>query len=78
MADKKTIRSIGIWHLGRYFEDLDEIRSSGRINMFGAASELRRMYPDMTADESRAILSAWMATFDDVPPEDRAAKALEG
>jgi hypothetical protein len=78
MSAPSLIKAIGLRDLGDYFDELDEIRESGIVNMFGAAPELQRRYPGMSRDEARAVLSAWMDTFDGVrPPEDRAGTALE-
>lgn len=55
-----------------YFEYLDDLRHSGRTNMYGARPYLTR---DMGLDEKEArdVLVAWMKTFDpDKTPEERA------
>ena len=45
-----------------YFEFLDDLRESGDINMFGAAGVLVEVF-DITKQEARDILSAWMKQF---------------
>lgn len=60
------------------FEFLDDLRASGVTNMYGAAPYLQRRFGfDIT--EARAMLKAWMNTFDgDTSHEDRAEQALGG
>ena len=45
-----------------YFEFLDDLRETGDINMFGAAGVLVEVF-DITKQEARDILSAWMKQF---------------
>ena len=45
-----------------YFEFLDDLRESGDINMYGAAGVLVGGF-DITKQEAREILSAWMKQF---------------
>ena len=45
-----------------YFEFLDDLRESGDINMYGAAGVLVEVF-DITKQEAREILSAWMKQF---------------
>ena len=45
-----------------YFEFLDDLRESGAINMYGAAGVLVEVF-DITKQEAREILSAWMKQF---------------
>ena len=45
-----------------YFEFLDDLRETGDINMFGAAGVLVEVF-DITKQEAREILSAWMKQF---------------
>jgi hypothetical protein len=47
-----------------YFQYLDMLRESGKINMFGAAPHLAEAY-ELTRQEARAILLEWMQTFDE-------------
>lgn len=59
--------------LERYFKFLDRVRSSGATNMYGAAPYLEDAF-DLSRDEARRILMAWMRTFDGVTSAaDRAA-----
>lgn len=46
-----------------HFVYLDELRSSGATNMFGAGSWLRDAF-GMDRAEASAVLQAWMKTFD--------------
>lgn len=57
-----------------YFEFLDELRSSGTTNMFGAASELAKEHSLQIAD-ARDVLSYWMKTFGNGVLEDRVSEA---
>ena len=43
-------------------EFLDELRESGRTNMFGASPFLMDEF-GLSKQEARAILSEWMASF---------------
>tara|TARA_R110000824_G_scaffold290860_3_gene479324 strand:+ start:90 stop:257 length:168 start_codon:yes stop_codon:yes gene_type:complete len=45
-----------------YFEYLDELRESGRTNMFGAAPYLAGAF-GLDKYEARSILKEWMNTF---------------
>ena len=45
-----------------YFLFLDQVRESGKINMFGAAAVLREVF-NLSKAESREILFEWMDTF---------------
>lgn len=45
-----------------YFLFLDQVRESGKINMFGAASVLQEVF-GLDKAESRQILFEWMDTF---------------
>ena len=48
--------------LEQYFAFLDNVRESGKINMFGAASVLQEVY-GLEKREAREILFQWMDTF---------------
>jgi len=63
--------------LAAAFTFLDNLRESGKINMFGAAPYLADAF-DLERREAIAISAAWMETFDrEASADDRAAKALE-
>lgn len=49
----------------KYFVFLDLLRTSGTVNMFGAASYLQQRFVELANDKSRAreILKAWMDSF---------------
>lgn len=49
---------------------LDELRESGQVNMFGAASYIVDEF-DVTTPQSRETLSYWMQTFNDRHPNGR-------
>lgn len=46
-----------------YYLFLDDLRESGETNMFGAAPYLRREWPELTKNEARDVLKAWMDQF---------------
>lgn len=46
--------------MDKYCRFLDALAASGRVNMFGAASELRDEFPGVSKTESRTILQFWM------------------
>ena len=50
------------YNMEGYFEFLDDLRETGDINMFGAAGVLVEVF-DITKQEARDILSAWMKQF---------------
>ena len=54
-----------------HFNYLDGLRESGVTNMFGAGSYLEK---DMGCDmkTAKAALKAWMETFDNRSPQERA------
>lgn len=45
-----------------YFEFLDELRESGKTNMFGARPYLMDEF-DLNKGEASTVLSEWMRTF---------------
>jgi len=47
-----------------YFEFLNDLRESGKINMFGAAPVLVEVF-GIDKYEAREILSAWMKSFEE-------------
>jgi hypothetical protein len=46
----------------KYLEFLDELRESGRTNMFGAVPFLQSRF-GLSRREATAILAEWMETF---------------
>ena len=46
-----------------YFAFLDELRDSGAVNTVLAASYLVREYPNLRAEEAKAICADWRATY---------------
>lgn len=52
----------------KFYLCLDKLRESGVTNMYGAASYLQSVYPDLTKKEAREILGDWMDTFGDRHP----------
>jgi len=48
----------------KYFGFLNDLRESGIVNMFGAAPFLRKTYPELSKEESKKVLVAWMKSFD--------------
>ncbi len=62
--------------LASYFRYLDQLRKSGRTNMFGAAPYLEEAF-DIDRVHARRALRYWQETFShEKSPEDRAAKAI--
>lgn len=62
--------------ISEYFDYLDQLRSSGETNMYGAGPYLTREF-DLDRRESQAVLRMWVDTFDpDKTAEERAAEAL--
>lgn len=57
-----------------YFEYLDDLRSSGAVNMFGAAPHLAKEY-DLEMTDARSVLRKWQHTFGNGPLEDRVSEA---
>ena len=49
-------------NLEKYFEYLEQLRRSGITNMFGATIYLEQDF-DLTHDEAKRILLAWMRTY---------------
>lgn len=63
-----------IAELAKEFEYLDELRASGRTNMFGASNYLEAER-GLERRDARRVLGLWMESFDpSVSAEDRAAK----
>ena len=46
-----------------YFAFLDELRDSGAVNTVLAASYLVREYPNLRAEEAKAICADWRAAY---------------
>ncbi len=63
MVDPLSLHDFGHLELVEYFDYLDDLRESGRTNMFGAGSYLREEQ-GLGRDEAPLILKAWMDTFD--------------
>jgi hypothetical protein len=77
MTSHKLLHAIGPSDLTGYFEFLDELRESGKTNMFGAARFLADHFTGMSLVEARTVLVAWQDTFSTtLPAEDRADAAL--
>lgn len=57
-----------------YFEYLDDLRDSGKVNMFGAAPYLAEAF-NLEKSEARTFLKRWQDTFSDEPLEDRVSQA---
>lgn len=59
-----------------YFEFLDDLRASGKVNMFAARPYLMEAF-GLDGDLAASVISAWMETFDRVvPAQDRAEQAF--
>jgi hypothetical protein len=52
----------------KYLNYLDDLRSSGRVNMFGAAGPLRETF-GLDAKEAKRIHQYWMKSFHERHPE---------
>jgi hypothetical protein len=44
-------------------EFLNDLRDSGKTNMFGATPYLMEEFPELSKENARAILSEWMASL---------------
>lgn len=42
---------------------LDNIQSTGAVNMFGAGLHLREIFPELSKHEARDVVLYWMDTF---------------
>lgn len=49
---------------------LDDLREEGSVNMFGAGAPLARAFPELSADEARAVHVHWMESFGDRHPRE--------
>lgn len=47
-----------------YFEFLDHLRESGKINMFGSHIVLEQAFPELRPHEAINIVLAWMDSFE--------------
>ena len=49
----------------KYFVYLEQLRQSGRINMFGAVPYLQMKFPELYLDQDKAarILQSWMNRY---------------
>lgn len=76
MDDKPmTATELGEEALSEAFEYLDELRESGRTNMWGSHAFVRDELMWQPA-EAEAAVKYWMNTFSDAPVAERVAKAL--
>ncbi len=72
-----TDRSLNVDEMAGHFAYLDLLRESGTTNMYGATPYLQRDQ-DLSKDEARRVLMAWMRTFNrEDPPSVRAARAAQ-
>ena len=64
--------------LAARFEYLDDLRESGKTNMFGAGPYVKRAFKIEDSEEVKFTVVSWMKTFKDgkLSPDDRAAAAL--
>ena len=53
----------------RMLSFLDALRESGSTNMFGATPYVQQMFPELSKNEARKVLTYWMETFSDRHPE---------
>jgi hypothetical protein len=58
MTDSKTMGG-----LAEQFNYLDQLRDSGRTNMFAASPYLEQRF-EMSIADARNVLSQWMKTYD--------------
>jgi hypothetical protein len=61
--------------LAKYFQYLDQLRKSGVTNMYGAVPYLTTAF-GLKREPADKVLGAWMETFSDETPKQRAAKAI--
>ena len=52
----------------RMLSFLDALRESGATNMFGATPYVQQMFPELSKNEARKVLTYWMETFSDRHP----------
>ena len=57
-----------------YFEFLDELRASGKTNMFAAGSFLEEAF-DLSESDARKILADWMRSYGDRHPQKKSEGA---
>jgi hypothetical protein len=62
MTDGNPIREE--WE--QYYKVLEAIRESGITNMFGAAPYLKEFCPELSHQESQAILVNWIRNYDEL------------
>jgi hypothetical protein len=61
---KQALQRVGdLKTLSNYFEYLDKLRASGRVNMFDGSSELVREF-DIPRSTATVSLLAWIETYD--------------
>ena len=52
----------------RMLSFLDALSESGATNMFGATPYVQQMFPELSKNEARKVLTYWMETFSDRHP----------
>lgn len=53
-----------------YFDYLDDLRTSGKVNMFGAIPHLQKAFPELSRPEANAHFIAWMKAFGKEPAKE--------
>ena len=61
--DNETVFQPRPGDLAKYVNYLDELRESGKTNMFGATPYLVKEFPELDDRRARMILVHWMKTF---------------
>lgn len=47
----------------KYYDFLDGLRESGKVNMFGASVVLLQIWPELGEEKAKKVLVDWMKTF---------------
>ena len=49
----------------KHLEYLDELRASGKTNMFGASPYILDEFPEITEEQAKKILLYWIKSFEE-------------
>jgi hypothetical protein len=75
MSAKDSLDDFDSGDLVEFFDFLDDLRESGKTNMYGSAAYLEGAFA-LSHSAARMVVVAWMDTFDDRPVDDRVFAAL--
>ena len=62
-VDMNIIDELDADRISYYKGFLTNLRDSGKVNMYGAASYLQEAHPELNKEQAMAVLKLWMKEF---------------